>query len=369
MSDELKTKNKNNLNPTDLIDFRSGKKIKFPKDFIDKAEVHSILSSNFGKISTDWFKFISIWNYNAYQTFNDMDKYFIMTHLIQKSLEHYGDLFLIYSEDEFYSRQEFQIEKINLTEISSNLNIPKETVRRKINQMIERNILSRDNKKILLTLSAFEHKKPKNSIKGMSNFLSTCSKYLATEDWFERPVANKEIEEFTRTNFTLVWKFFLRFMIPYLIRQRKFYGDLETFFVAGTVYVNHIQRLRDKNSSNPLLMLSEEGDSNSAETSYLKWTEYLTSNNEKILGINASSVSEITGIPRATAIRKLKNLEKSGLIMKDKKQLYKTGTNIKKHVKELEKQFVENQLQLNKFVSTFFELFYNSNLSAVKIDK
>ena len=38
--------------------------------------------------------------------------------------------------------------------------------------------------------------------------------------------------------------------------------------------------------------------------------------------MNASSISEITGIPRATVIRKLKISEKTGMIFKDKRQLY-----------------------------------------------
>ena len=44
-----------------------------------------------------------------------------------------------------------------------------------------------------------------------------------------------------------------------------------------------------------------------------------------ILGMNASSISEITGIPRATVIRKLRISEKKGMIHKDKQQLYTIG--------------------------------------------
>ena len=43
---------------------------------------------------------------------------------------------------------------------------------------------------------------------------------------------------------------------------------------------------------------------------------------ENIIGMNASSISEVTGIPRATVIRKLRITEKKGLLHKDKQQLY-----------------------------------------------
>ena len=55
MSDKIETKNKDNLA---RVDFKSKEKIKLPKDFISKAEVHSILSTNFGKISDSWFNFV-----------------------------------------------------------------------------------------------------------------------------------------------------------------------------------------------------------------------------------------------------------------------------------------------------------------------
>ena len=43
-------------------------------------------------------------------------------------------------------------------------------------------------------------------------------------------------------------------------------------------------------------------------------------------GINASSISDISSIPRATVIRKLKTLEKKKLINRNKKLEYSMGT-------------------------------------------
>ena len=78
--------------------------------------------------------------------------------------------------------------------------------------------------------------------------------------------------------------------------------------------------------------------------------------------MNASSISEVTGIPRATVIRKLRITERKGLLHKDKNQLYTIGKNYKSKLKDLEKIFTENQIDLCKFVSTFFELYRNKNL-------
>ena len=99
------------------------------------------------------------------------------------------------------------------------------------------------------------------------------------------------------------------------------------------------------------------------ESNYLKWARFIIKSKEPIIGMNASSISEITGIPRATVIRKLRLTEKKGLLHKDKQQLYTIGRNYKSRLKDLERVFTENQIDLCKFVTTFFELYRNKNLN------
>ena len=137
-----------------------------------QIRVHSILSANFGRISDHWFKFSTTWNYNAYQTFMDMDKDLILIYLVQKSFRHYSDIMIIHSEEQFYTKEEFEIEKINLIEISDDLSIAKETVRRKVNELSKERIIARSGKKIVLRPLTFIHQRPKHSIKTLSQFLS-----------------------------------------------------------------------------------------------------------------------------------------------------------------------------------------------------
>ena len=42
----------------------------------------------------------------------------------------------------------------------------------------------------------------------------------------------------------------------------------------------------------------------------------------KTLGLNATSISDITKVPRTTVLRKIENLEKAGMIKKDKFKRY-----------------------------------------------
>ena len=357
MSEKKEIKNLNNLTK---VDFKK-KEVNISDEFISKSEVHSILSTNFGRISDHWFKFSTTWNYNAYQTFMDMDKYLILIYLVQKSFRHYADILIIHSEEQFYTKEEFEIEKINLIEISDDLSIAKETVRRKVNELNENKIIVRKGKKIILKPLTFVHQRPKHSIKTLSQFLHVCSKYLATQDWFGDPIDAKKIEDFTRENFTLVWRFFFRFKIPFLIRQRKFHGDLESFIVAGTIFANNIVRLKEKYKTNPVVKNINSNDL--GEENFIEWAKFIILSKEPILGMNASSISEITGIPRATVIRKLKISEKTGMIFKDNRQLYTIGKSYKTKLKDLGKVFSENQVDLCKFVSTFFELYRNPKIN------
>ena len=358
MSEKKEIKNLNNLTE---VDFQKKDKIEFKDEFLSRSEVHSILSTNFGRISDHWFKFSTTWNYNAYQTFMDMDKYLILIYLVQKSFRHYADIMIIHSEEQFYTKEEFEIEKINLIEISDDLKIAKETVRRKINELNTDEIITRNGKKIVLKPLTFVHQRPKHSVKTLSQFLHICSKYLATQDWFGQPVEAKKIEEFIRKNFTLVWRFFFRFKIPFLIRQRKFHGDLETFIVNGTIFANNIVRLKEKYKDNPITKKTYSDDL--GEENFLEWAKFIILSKETIVGMNASSISEITGIPRATVIRKLRISEKTGMILKDKRQLYTIGKSYKAKLKDLGKVFSENQIDLCKFISTFFELYRNPNIN------
>ena len=73
----------------------------------------------------------------------------------------------------------------------------------------------------------------------------------------------------------------------------------------------------------------------------------------KIRGINALSISEITGIPRATVVRKLKILVKNKYISLDKNKLINIDVN-KKNFKEMSKIQDLNINSLNLFIKRTF---------------
>ena len=166
---------------------------------INSDEVYDVLSSHSNETVTLWFKLQQSWCNNAYSTFRDYDSYLILIYLVNQVFQKYSDRFQYLSFQEFYEKNELNIDKINLIEISKELNIPKETIRRKVNFLQNQNIIFRKGKTIFFNNSINRVQKPSNSKKMLVNFLEKTSSILGKEDWFGRPFSKEEIEKFIDT--------------------------------------------------------------------------------------------------------------------------------------------------------------------------
>ena len=319
----------------------------------NSGEVYDALNKNSNDTVSYWFKLQQAWCNNAYNTFKDYDSYLILIYLVNEIFKKYSDRFQYLSYEEFYSKNELLIDKINLIEISKDLNIPKETIRRKINFLQDRNIIFRKGKSIYFNRNLSDAQRPANSKQIMSVFLEKSGQILAKEDWFGRAFKRDEIEGFIDKHFTICWQHWFRLQIPFLVRHRFFYGDLETWNVWGAI---GISQFTDYNKQIQNRVIEDP-------TSYADLYLHLLRHTPKN-GINASSISEISRIPRATVIRKLKTLLKQKLIMKNKKLEYMLLPS-PKNIKSFEQNYMHNQKYKANFVTTIFDLMKNSTF---KID-
>ena len=137
------------------------------------------------------------------------------------------------------------------------------------------------------------------------------------------------------------WSFFLSFQIEYLTRFKKeFFGDYETLSIWAMIVYN--QNLYfNKN-------FSKDSDSNIKEK-YLKMIILL----KESLGLNAMSISDLTGIPRPTVLRKLNKLVKTKWIAKDKKSLYKLSPS-EKNYKDLNELRLKNINKISYMASRLY---------------
>ena len=186
---------------------------------LNKDKVHEVFQANINEKLKIFYRLQQDWVNRAYKNFNDFDTYLILMYLMNKVYINYSDRFHYMSMEAFYSQDKVGIEKLNLIEISKDLNIPKETVRRKINYLQSNDIIIRSGKSIFLNSKGLEIQKPMSTIENMSTLLSKLSIHLSAEDWFGKPLEKEQIKKFISEHFTVSWEYWYRFQIPYLVRH------------------------------------------------------------------------------------------------------------------------------------------------------
>lgn len=318
---------------------------------INKDKVHEVFQQNINEKLKSFYRLQQEWVNSAYKNFNDFDTYLILMYLMNKVYINYSDRFHYMSMEAFYSQDKVGIEKINLIEISKDLNIPKETVRRKINYLQANDIIIRSGKSIFLHSKGLGIQKPMSTIENMSSLLSKLSIYLSAEDWFGKALEKEDIKKFITEHFTVSWEYWYRFQIPYLVRHRTFFGDIESWNVWGSIGLVQIRSLIEE-INNKISSLPKN---------YTDFYLYTLRHKPK-RGINASSISDISSIPRATVIRKLKTLEKNKHIMRNKRLEYFLAPK-SDNLKGFEKNYLINQRSWSDYCTTMFNLMKFSKFS------
>ena len=315
--------------------------VDFSKTLTDEQVYNSIMS-NYSGLSKDWISHQWNWMNSVYKPFQDHYKYMIIISLIEKTLQFYDQMNIQYSYDEYYSKSYQQIEKFSITELCEKLDLPKETVRRKVLELEKEGVISRSRKKIIIDRKAFDYAKPEQQMKFTSKYILLVSKALNKDQNYSKRLDQKMIENTIKRKFSLCWRWFYRMQIPLVIGYHKFMQDLTTFHIWGTVCMNQVLNVSKK--------LSPADHKNSFD--YFVTNNVLIGNLGTDIGISAMSISDMTNIPRATIIRKCKYLIKEDLIKINEKKLYTlSSTNFRK--------ILPYQTEIFKFKAKFIRKILN----------
>ena len=294
--------------------------VDFSKTLSDEQVYESIMS-HYSTLSKDWISHQWNWMNSVYRPFNDHYKYMIIISLIEKTLQFYDQMNIQYSYDEYYSKSYLQIDKFSITELCEKLDLPKETIRRKVIELENEGVITRNKKKIVIDRKAFDFVKPEQQIKFSSKYIYLVSKALNKDKVFSKKLDQKIIENIIRKKFSLSWSWFYRMQIPLIIGYHKFFKDLTTFHIWGTVCMNQVLNVTDQLNS----------DKNKPSLDYFTTSNIVIENLGAETGISAMSISDMTKIPRATIIRKCKYLVEEDLIkLNQKKQYVLTTMNFRK---------------------------------------
>ena len=306
---------------------------------IRSKDILEVLEKNFVSIIPVWAPLQLAWVNNVYRTFHDYEKFMIIMHLLTQTFEAYSKNFVKLNYDEYFDQNEVEIKSINVMEISKSLNIPKETARRKINELEEMGAIKRINKKIIIDRNTWPNIKPEETIKRITRFLSTLSKICVKDGLILEPINSERLTETCKEYFSFIWQLYYEMQMPMLLGFKKVYGDLESFHVHGICLINHA--LNSKRNDN----------SEMSKEFYLE--KYFFADQKDEVGINAMSISDITGIPRATVIRKLNKLIKDKFLRIDKKKHYSSTGVYQKEILDVQKNTLNN---LSKLTARVYNL-------------
>ena len=99
---------------------------------LNEKDVYDCLLKNYEALGTDWVVHQWPWLNGVYISFEDHVKYLILISLVEKTLNFYHQVNLTQDYDQYFSKQNLQIDKFSITELCEKLDLPKETLRRKV---------------------------------------------------------------------------------------------------------------------------------------------------------------------------------------------------------------------------------------------
>ena len=199
---------------------------------IDEDKIFKIISKNFSKIAPYWFELISSWLIRSYNVFQDIDKFIILIYFINKDLIFYRKNGLVINYDTFYKDKSIEIPKINISDISSDLHIPKESVRRKLQELEKSGVIKKTGKKIFVDRSAFTTAKAEQTLKELSNLISRFNEILVKEKITNKAFDTNEISESIKANFSFCWYQYYKLIFIFTNRWRNNVSDLETLAIG-----------------------------------------------------------------------------------------------------------------------------------------
>ena len=299
------------------------KQVDFSKVLTDD-QVYDHMMRSYDQLGRDWIVHQWSWMNNVYQAFKDHYKYLIVISLVEKTLQFYDQMNIKFTFDQFYSKSNLQVEKFSIAELCEKLQLPKETVRRKVLELEKLGVLKRKQKQIIIDRSVFSQVKPERQIKLTSRYIEKISKIFNKDGIYSKKIEAKYIDQVIRKNFSLSWRWFYRMQIPMIIGYHEMFEDVSTFHIWGTVVMNQAFNYKKSISESNIQSLTPD---------YMTFNKAVVLDQQDIStsGVSAMSLSDMTHIPRATVIRKCKYLQDHGYLkVNDKKQYVLTGLNIDK---------------------------------------
>ena len=272
---------------------------KFETDNLEKS-----LKDNYTKLMPTFYEMESTFLSGVYKRYGDLEGgniviYFARDLHLEILRKRELDLSFDLSLDMFWkNHKNVKQTKKKIILVSKETGLPKETTRRKIISLIKKKHLKKEEKNRLYWEPASEHKE--TYLKIIDEQVNSLSKFILEQaKLFNSAIPLSRIEKEIKKNYSFYWYHYLNVQLQYIRFWHKKLNDLEMLLIGLQSIIQTLNYFKKSENIN------------SAQNVFLKNIDTKNAN------ISATSVSEVTGIPRATCIRKLDKFVKMKVLEKD----------------------------------------------------
>ena len=208
---------------------------------IDEKLINKVIQDNFAALAPSFYTLTSNWFVRAYDHYKDIDKFVIIIYLINQDLVYFRQNMIKIDYDTFYKDKSIEIKKINISDISKDLGLPKESVRRKVIELENEGTIKRTGKKIFVVRDTLYSTRATNTLTEIATILHEFNKILKKEKLTTEIYSVNEIISAMKENFSYCWYQYNKFWFIYISRWRKEVKDLEVFAIGMVVLINTIK--------------------------------------------------------------------------------------------------------------------------------
>ncbi len=274
----------------------------------EKSHIEKVLTENFISLMPTFYEMQSVFLSGVYKRYGDLEGgniviFFARDLHLEILRMREKDLNFDLSLDKFWNNHKkvFQGKK-KIIYISQETGLPKETARRKLISLVKKKHIKKGDKNKLFWEPAFEFKE--SYIKIIEEEITSLSKFIYEQGKFlNLNLPYMKIQKEIKNNYCFFWYHYLNFQLEYLKFWQLKLKDLEMLLIGMQAQIQALSFISKKTSGNFDSFFNNKLPKNI---------------NIRDANISATSISEITGIPRATCIRKLERFVKMKFLDKDK---------------------------------------------------
>ena len=278
---------------------------------LEKKYIEKISADNFVDLMPAFYEMESTFLSGIYKRYGDLEGgniviFFAKDLHLEILRKREIDLNFNLSLDEFWNNHKNIIQKKKkIITIAKSTGLPRETARRKILSLIKTKHIKKTEKNTIFWEPDSKSKDSymeiiREQINSLSKFVFQQSRLISLN------IPLSKIEKEIKNNYSFYWYHYLNTQLQYIKFWQEEFKDLEMLLIGLQTLIQTVKHLKSIGNFQSLDSIVINKMSKGVVSAYIKNAS-----------INATSISEVTGIPRANCIRKLEKYVKMKMIEKN----------------------------------------------------